>query len=380
MKKRRWLFVVLATLSLIVASCGLAPPTVDVPSSGLRASDGQLELSGTGMAGYEVQVVSDSQVLGVTEVGADGTWSLDVTFVKPGEQGLTVRTLSRGYVVSESAPVPVSVSGVVETEQASTSPILEGGPPTLKLPAGGALKAGDSVLTGTGEPGSDVQVLIDGEVVDVTEVDDGGTWSLDMSLVEPGDHELRVQALDASGEVVAEADPVEVSLAGEAAPEGAPEGGGEEAAAPATVPELLFPVDGADVIAGRLTLIGPGQPGAGVEILDGSVVLGTTQVDADGEWRFTFEPQARMYQFAVRSVGDTTTPSGSIEVRIAGDKDIDCFSNPGIDRGDVYVVGTCDTLEDISKLKGISLEDLEAANSQIDDPDMVYPGDFVTIP
>jgi hypothetical protein len=306
MKKRRWLFVVLATLSLIVASCGLAPPTVDVPSSGLRASDGQLELSGTGMAGYEVQVVSDSQVLGVTEVGADGTWSLDVTFVKPGEQGLTVRTLSRGYVVSESAPVPVSVSGVVET--------LEGGPPTLKLPAGGALKAGDSVLTGTGEPGSDVQVLIDGEVVDVTEVDDGGTWSLDMSLVEPGDHELRVQALDASGEVVAEADPVEVSLAGEAAPEGAPEGGGEEAAAPATVPELLFPVDGADVIAGRLTLIGPGQPGAGVEILDGSVVLGTTQVDADGEWRFTFEPQARMYQFAVRSASTGAMSTSSVRV------------------------------------------------------------------
>jgi hypothetical protein len=373
MKKCRWLFVVLAALSLIVASCALAPPAVDVPSSGLRTSDGQLELSGTGLAGYEVRAVVDGQVLGATQVGQDGTWSLDVTFVKPGEQALTVQTLSRGYVVAESAPVPVSVSGVVETEQASTSPITEGSPPTLKLPAGGALEAGEPVLTGTGEPGSEVQILIDGEVADVTEVDDDGIWSLDLSLLMPGDYELTVQALDASGEVVAEAEPVEVSLAGEA-----------EAAAPATgvttPPELLFPVDGADVITGRLTLIGPGQPGAGVEILDGSVVLGTTQVGADGEWRFTFEPQARAYRFAVRSAGDTTTPSGSIEVRVAGDKNIDCFSNPGIDRGDVYVVGTCDTLEDISKLKGVSLDDLEAANSQIADPDMVYPGDFVTIP
>jgi hypothetical protein len=370
MKKRRWLFVVFAALSLIVASCALAPPAVDVPSSGLRTSDGELELSGTGLAGYEVRVVVGGQVLGVTQVGADGTWSLDVTFVKPGEQALTVQTLSRGYVVAESAPVPVSVSGVVETEQASTSPIIEGSPPTLKLPAGGALEAGDSVLTGTGEPGSEVQILIDGEVVDVTEVDDDGTWSLDLSLLMPGDYELSVQALDAGGAVVAEAEPVEVSLAGEAAP----------ATVATTPPELLFPIDGADVITGRLTLIGPGQPGAGVEILDGSVVLGTTQVDADGEWRFTLEPQARTYRFAVRSVGDTTTPSSFIEVRVAGDTDVDCFSNPGIDRGDVYVVGTCDTLEDISKLKGISLEDLEAANSQIADPDMVYPGDFVTIP
>jgi hypothetical protein len=377
MKKRRWLFVVLAALSLIVASCGLAPPTVDVPDSGLRASDGELQLSGTGLAGYEVRAVVDGQVLGATEVGADGTWSLDVTFVKPGEQALTVQTLSRGYVVSESGPVPVSVSGVVATEQASTSPVIAGSPPTLKLPAGGALAAGDSVLTGTGEPGSEVQIVIDGEVVDVTEVDDDGAWSLDLSLVMPGDYELRVQALDASGEVVAEAEPVEVSVTGEAE---VTEAAAASTTGVTTPPELLFPIDGADVISGRLTLIGPGQSGAGVEILDGSVVLGTTEVDADGEWRFTFEPQARTYQFTVRSVGDTTTPSGSIEVRVAGDTDVDCFSNPGIDRGDVFVVGTCDTLEDISKLKGISLEDLEAANSQIADPNMVYPGDFVTIP
>jgi hypothetical protein len=388
MKKHRWLFVVLAALSLIVASCGLAPPTVDVPSSGLRTSDGQLELSGTGLAGYEVQIVSDGQVLGVTEVGTDGTWSLNVTFVKPGEQGLTVRTLSRGYVVGESAPVPVSVSGVAVTEQASAPPILEGAPPTLNLPASGALKAGDSVLTGTGEPGSDVQILVDGEVADVAEVDDDGTWSLDLSVLMPGDHELIVQALDASGEVVAEAEPVEVSLTGEAAAEAAAEtaaeGGGEEAAAPATSvtgpPEIVFPIDGADVIVGRLTLIGPGQPGTEVEILDGSAALGTAQVGADGEWRFTFEPQTGAYQFAVRSAGDTTSPDGFVAVRVAADTDVDCFSNPGIDRGEVFVVGTCDTLEDISKIKGVSLDDLEAANSQIADPNMVYPGDFVTIP
>lgn len=296
MKKRRWLFLVLAALSLIVASCSMAQPTVDISSSGLRTSDGELELSGTGLAGFEVQVVVDGQVLGVTEVGEDGAWSLEVTFVKPGEQTLTVQTLSRGYVVGESAPVPVSVAGVTETAQASTSPTTEAEP---------------------AEPTSE------------------------------GDEEE------------APASTTSVTIA----------------------PELLFPTDGADVLTGQLTLIGPGQPGAGVEILDNSVVLGTTEVDVDGEWRFTFEPQAGDYRFAVRSVGDTTTPDRFVEIRVTSDANsIDCFSNPGIDRGEVFVVGTCDTLEDISKLKGVSLEDLEAANSQLEDPDMLYPGDFVTIP
>jgi hypothetical protein len=54
--------------------------------------------------------------------------------------------------------------------------------------------------------------------------------------------------------------------------------------------------------------------------------------------------------------------------------------SPGIDPGEIFIVGTGDKLEDISKLLGIDLEDLEVANSEIVEPNLVYPGQVVTNP
>jgi hypothetical protein len=218
---------------------------------------------------------------------------------------------------------------------------------------------------------------VDGRVAGVADVGTNGTWSLVVSITEVGDHELTVQTLDASGEVVAEAEPVSISLTGEAMLEEAPPAATSETVAP----EILFPVDGADILTGQLTLIGSGGPGDAVEILDSSTVLGTAEVGADGEWRHSFEPEAGTHELAVRPAADTTSPEGAVEVTVTSDIDsVDCWSNPGIDRGETFIVGTCDTLEDISKLKGIDLDELIAANPQIENPDMVYPGDIVTIP
>jgi hypothetical protein len=381
MKKHHWLLVVLSALALILVSCNIqvnevVAPKLHLPSGGLSTSDGKLKLTGTGLAGYEVQVLVDGQVAGVTQIGEDRTWSLEITLAEPGVHVLTLQTISNGVVVGQAASVTATMTGEAKAAEVTAS-VVEEQAPTLKLPSGGELEAGVLALTGTAKLGSQVQVLVDGQVAGVTQVGADGTWSLEISVTEPGEHKLAVQTLGAGGEVVAEAEPVTISLAQvlETAAAEAP------AAAEVVAPELVFPIDGADILTGELTLIGSGSPGAEVEILDGSVVLGTAEVGADGEWRHTFEPTAGDYQLAVRSGGDTSTPDKFVGVRVSDDKgSIDCWSNPGIDRGKIFVVGTCDTMEDISKLKGIDLEELIAANPQVKDPDMVYPGEFVTIP
>jgi hypothetical protein len=181
-----------------------------------------------------------------------------------------------------------------------------------------------------------------------------------------------MQTLNAGGEVVAEAEPVSLSLT--------------PAGSVVLGPDFLFPADGADVITGQvivgqLTLIGSGEPGTEVEILDGSDVLDTAQVNAEGEWYYTFEPEAGIHRFAARSLADTTATSNVIQVRVAKPDDgIDCNSNPGIDRINTYVVGTCDTLSGIGRELGISLDAVIAANPGIEDPDLIFPGQFVTIP
>jgi hypothetical protein len=200
-----------------------------------------------------------------------------------------------------------------------------------------------------------------------------------------------VQTLDVTGEVLAEAEPVRLTLNGTAqlSMPGSEEQAGL-AAAPVSsdvlVPDLLFPADGADiitgeVIAGRLTLIGSGVPGSEVEILDGLDVLGTAQVDAQGEWLYTFEPPKGSHQFSVRPVAETTSGDEAVNARVATPAEgIDCNSNPGINRVTTYIVGTCDTLSGIGMKTGVSLEAVITANPQIEDPNLIFPGDFVTIP
>ncbi len=474
MKKHRWLFVCLGALLLILASCvvtGGSVPTLNVPSAGLRTDDGELNLTGTGPSGYEVQALVDGQIAGVTRVGDDGDWSLRISLIEPGEHELRMQTLAvNGVVIGEAEPVIVTLatpevapavvevqaptlnlpaggaeleagvlaltgtgepgseaqvlvdgqvvsttqvgndgtwsqevtlteageheltvqtldtSGTVvaEAEPVSVSlalPAVEVQAPTLNLPAGDAeLQAGALTLTGTGEPGSETHVLVDGQVAGMTQVGDDGTWSLKTTLAEAGEHELTVRTLDASGAVVAEAKPVSLSLAPAPEPQAAP------APAETVGPDLVFPADGADVITGQtiigqLTLIGSAEPGTQVEILDGEDVLGSVEADAEGEWRYTFEPKEGIHQFAARSVADATAISNVIEVRVAKPEDgIDCNSNPGVDRVSSYIVGTCDTLSGIGKELGVSLNAVIVANPEIEDPDLIYPGQFVTIP
>jgi spore coat assembly protein SafA len=47
---------------------------------------------------------------------------------------------------------------------------------------------------------------------------------------------------------------------------------------------------------------------------------------------------------------------------------------------DTYVVKHGDTLWDIARAHGVSLAELEAANPQIRNPDLIYPGDHVNLP
>jgi LysM domain len=52
----------------------------------------------------------------------------------------------------------------------------------------------------------------------------------------------------------------------------------------------------------------------------------------------------------------------------------------GQDEGMVWVVAGCDTLAHISHATGISLLRLLAANPDIHDPDLIYPGQIIRLP
>jgi hypothetical protein len=267
---------------------------------------------------------------------------------------------------SETEAPEAEAPEVAETPETEPNVMM----PSLNLPEGGVgLAAGVMALSGSGEPGTEVQVLVDGQIVGVTEVGSEGSWSLETTVVEVGDHQLVVQTLDVEGAVTSESEPVAVSVT---APQVA-----------TTAPELIFPIDGADLLMGPLTLVGYGQAGTEVEVVDGTVVLGLAEVDTAGEWVYTFAPTEGEHQLVARLPGDETAMSDMVVVLVTSDKDsIDCnFSNPGIDRGDTYIVGTCDTLNEISQDLALDFDALVAANPQLDpDLDLIYPGQILNLP
>ena len=119
-----------------------------------------------------------------------------------------------------------------------------------------------------------------------------------------------------------------------------------------------------------------------IELLEDGVLIGSGTVADNGEWRITVEePALGLNDYAARFGGTEASIGESITVRIVtASEERDCSNNPGIDRSPEYIVGTCDTLGTITDAFDLVFEDLVEANPQIENLDLIYPGDTINLP
>lgn len=221
---------------------------------------------GTAEPGAEVALVVEGEVAQTATADADGNWSLSDTF-DPGELDIQFAVLDEeGEVAAESEPTTLDLglrpprfdlAGMGLPDADLDAPDFE-----FNLPGG------LFTWSGQGEPGTTVEVVVDGESIGTTTVDEEGNWTLEGEL-EPGEYELQLRWLDDSGEVLSEsaATPV-VVLEG-------------------TTPTVDLPDDGLE--PGTVTLTGTAAPGAELEIVVNGEVVGTTTAGADGSWSLDVE-------------------------------------------------------------------------------------------
>ncbi|MEK7324281.1 MAG: LysM peptidoglycan-binding domain-containing protein, partial [Chloroflexota bacterium] len=269
-----------------------------------------LALTGNGAPGSTVEILIDGQAVGTAQVSGDGAWSFTTELVEPGDHTIGVRT----------------------AEATSTVTVT----PTL---VGGVL-----LLTGNGEPGSEVQILIDGEVAGSTQVGSDGAWSFTTTLTEPGDHTINVRSVSE-----------------------------------ATAPTFTAPTEGAELPPGEVRFSGTGKPGDEVIVSDNGVLAGTAIVNSGGEWSLIYKPASGVHTFGVRQAGNPAL-AGTVTATVLSPPITHCVGEPGVNLGDVYIVGACDTLTRISRITGVGLSALIAANPQIKDPDVIVPGQVIDIP
>lgn len=246
--------------------------------------------------------------------------------------------------------------------------------PALTAPgAGTELSPGELALSGTGQPGSEVQIVVDGEPVGTTTVGEDGEWTFTTELDEPGEHEIDLQTLDDGGEVLAASGAMPFTVT-------PPQAEVEAPVAP-SAPSLDAPADGAEFSGGELALSGSGQPGTELEILDGGDVIGTVEVDASGGWRFPVQPEEGPHQYVVRPVGDDAAASSPVSVTVTRPPTEGRRAcSAGYLTGETYVVGSCETLSEVALRTDTTVEALLAANPQVDDPDRIFAGQVLKVP
>ncbi|WP_374072893.1 Ig-like domain-containing protein [Alloalcanivorax xenomutans] len=278
-------------------------PGTDPVLTGGSTNDTTPTLAGTAEAGSTVEVFQDGVSLGTVEADADGNWSFTPsTELAEGDYSFTATATDPAGNTSD----PSTAFEVTVDTTAPAAPTVE--------PTDG------TILTGTAEAGSTVQVDTNGDgTPDYTvEADADGNWSVAPDAPLAHETEVSVTATDAAGNT---SDPVTTIVdenLNDTTPPAAPTiAEAVDDVAPGTDPILT----GGSTNDTTPTLAGTAEAGSTVEVFQDGVSLGTVEADADGNWSFT--PSTELaegdYSFtatATDPAGNTSDPSTAFEVTV----------------------------------------------------------------
>jgi hypothetical protein len=240
---------------------------------------GTVTLNGRGSPNSDINVQMNGRSLGTTTVNADGSWSLD-TDLAAGEYDFIALALdSDGLERGRSAGLTLNV----------TEPLVFTAP-TLALP-GGEVNTAAVPFSGTGTPGSRVDLFNNGVSLGTAVVDSNGQWTV-TAPINRAINDLQAFGFDPGGAAIGDSGLQRLFL--------------PSAAASLTLnaPDLgEFNLDDAGLSQSTIRLTGTGEPFTQVRLALGGLDLSTVDVDADGNWSFdgdfaleagTYDLQARM--------------------------------------------------------------------------------------
>ncbi len=143
---------------------------------------------------------------------------------------------------------------------------------------------------------------------------------------------------------------------------------------------IASPVNGEELPPGDMIISGIAPPNERVQVLDNDQVIAAITVNAQGQWRYTYSPAPGLHRLQVRPIDQPERTSPVIEVTV---RQPIVQPSAGCTQGQVsgnrYIVGTCETLADISETTNTDLLELVETNPDIN-PNLIYPGQVITLP
>ena len=237
-------------------------PTVTItsPADGMTSSQTAPTITGTADPGATVEVTildenGDIIETLTTTADANGDFSVDASDL--GDGTYTVEVTATDEAGNQGSAGPNTL--IIDTEAPEvtiTSPMM-----------GEELDDSTPTITGTGEPGSTVEVFVDGEKVGEVVVDENGDWSFTVETeLSTGEHTIEATTTDEAGNTGSTGE-VTIIIGGSGTTVTNPTPGGE--------------VTGPDV-----TVNGTGTPGDTITVTIGDRTE-TVTVDENGDWSVT---------------------------------------------------------------------------------------------
>lgn len=260
----------------------VAPALTGPPPNTTIVAGEPVTLTGTAAPGATVQLLIDDVESGRVTADADGRWSLPLTIATAGPHTLDLRTLDGTTVVSAlRRPRTLTVAPAPVADAPPPQPV--GDPPVLAPLDGPLLVTGGlGQLAGSAAPNALVEVVVDGVAVGTVQADGAGQWALAAPLT-AGPHTIVVRTVDATGALLAAAEPVAVTASARQMPR--------------------FAVPQAVLGDGMLALTGSAEPGSTIEILSDDQVLGSVVADNTGNWSFAAQlTEPGRYNVSARSL------------------------------------------------------------------------------
>jgi len=285
-------------------------PSIGIVNRGESTNDATPTLKGRGEIGTVVLAYDNgaTEPIGSTRIDASGTWTIAIASpLADGDHHFSVVSVnrlgnssapSRDYVVTiDTTPPPRPVIEAVHDDV---------GPLTGLVPDHGMTDDASPTLSGKAEAGAIVVVRDGLDVIGSSVADGEGNWSFTPgSALAEAEHVFTVIARDAAGNSSIPSEPHTIRI---------------DVSGPGTV-MIVRVIDDVEPHTGDVpsggftndpfpTLEGIAKPHARVTIRDGNTVLGSTDADEQGNWRFVPDAGHRLAEGAHTLLAQSTDPLG----------------------------------------------------------------------
>ncbi|MBW4211526.1 BapA/Bap/LapF family large adhesin [Enterobacter asburiae] len=254
-------------------------------TSGQVTNDSTPTISGTGLAGSTIHVMNNGTQIGTAVVDGSGNWTFTPT-TPLGDGSYSLRayaTDTAGNASANSSVFAFTIDTAAPGVPVVTSVIDDVGPVTGTLTTGNSTNDARPTFNGTGDVGSTVHVIVDGNEIGTAVVNAQGIWTFTPGTDLPdGPHAITFNATDVAGNTGSTTTPFNLTV-----DTGVP-----------SAPIISTAGDNAGSIQTPLTsgqstddttptLNGTATANATVTVYENGQPVGTVQADATGAWSFT---------------------------------------------------------------------------------------------